>query len=398
MNPFPIVWSLFTRNRVTLVMFVVLISFSIGLGVAVTMQERALRQGSARAADKFDLVIGAPGNPFDLVLATVYARPAAMGLVPGDTLVELMAHPEVELAAPIAFGDSMMGFPMMGTTTAFVQRLSPGMDEGRMFAAHAEVILGAAVPLEIGQHYRAAHGGFDAAEKLHEHELVVVGRMQRTHSAWDNVVVVPVEQVWETHGLGGVEHEQEDETIGGPYLAGETPAVPAIVVIPKTVSAAYGLRSAYRTNETQAVFPAEILVQLYALLGDARSVMSILALATQVLVVAAVLSGIVVILQLFSHRFAVLRALGATRGYVFAVAWTYVVLLILSGAVCGVVLGGALAWGISTYLSAQTGVTMPVSLSWQEVQFVVVLVGVGALLAALPAAAVYRRSVASALA
>ncbi|MCS6760539.1 MAG: hypothetical protein MO852_17615 [Candidatus Devosia euplotis] len=110
------------------------------------------------------------------------------------------------------------------------------------------------------------------------------------------------------------------------------------MVKPANVAAAYGLRTLYRTNSIQVVFPAEILVQLYAVPGDARAIMSFVALATQILVVAAILSGLMVILQLFRIRFAVLQALGATRGYVFLVAWAYVTILIVSGAVLGLVL------------------------------------------------------------
>ena len=166
-----------------------------------------------------------------------------------------------------------------------------------------------------------------------------------------------------------------------------------MVVKPTTVPAAYGLRNAWRTDTTQAIFPAEILVQLYALLGAARAIMGFLALATQILVVAAILSGVMIILQLYRMRFAVLRALGATAGYVFLVAWSYVALLILAGAVLGLVLGAGVSWAVSFYLEAQSGIAIPVTLSWQEVQLVLMLVGAGALLSTLPAIAIYRQPV-----
>lgn len=392
MNPFPVVFSLLNRNRVTLIFFVVLITFAVGLGIAITTQERAVRQGSARAADKFDLVIGSPGSPFDLVLASVYARPAAMGLVEGATLARIMAEEGVDFAAPIAFGDSASGYPIMGTTSQFVAHLAGGLAEGRPFAATYEAVLGANVRLDIGDHLHAAHDGFDSAEMLHDGTLEVVGRMVRTHSAWDNVVVVPVEQVWLSHGLT-TGHAPGDDRIGPPFAADQLPGVPAVVVKPTTVPAAYGLRNAWRTDTTQAIFPAEILVQLYALLGDARAIMSFLALATQILVVAAILSGVMIILQLYRTRFAVLRALGATAGYVFLVAWSYVALLILAGAVLGLVLGAGVSWAVSFYLEAQSGIAIPVTLSWQEVQLVLMLVGAGALLSTLPAIAIYRQPV-----
>ncbi|WP_323014564.1 FtsX-like permease family protein [Devosia sp.] len=390
MNPFPVVLSLLNRNRLTLAFFVMLITFAVGLGIAITTQERAVRQGSARAADKFDLVVGSPGSPFDLVLASVFARPAAMGLVDGDTLVRLMAEESVNFAAPIAFGDSANGFPIMGTTAQFVGHLSGELSEGRMFAAPAEAVLGANVPMRLGERLYAAHDGFDLAEMLHEDTVEVVGRMTRTHSAWDNVVVVPVEQVWINHGLPSGHAEGEDR-IGPPFLAEALPGVPAVVVKPATVPAAYGLRNAYRTDRTQAIFPAEILVQLYALLGDARAIMSFLALATQILVVAAILSGVVIILQLYRSRFAILRALGATSGYIFLVAWSYVTLLILIGALLGLALGAGASWAVSGYLEAQSGIAIPVTIGWPEIQLILMLIGAGAILALLPAIAIYRQ-------
>ena len=166
MNPFPVVFSLLNRNRVTLIFFVVLITFAVGLGIAITTQERAVRQGSARAADKFDLVIGSPGSPFDLVLASVYARPAAMGLVGGDMLAQIMAEDSIDFAAPIAFGDSASGYPIMGTTAQFVEHLSGGVAEGRLFTSAHEAVLGANVRLELGARLHSAHDGFDSEEML----------------------------------------------------------------------------------------------------------------------------------------------------------------------------------------------------------------------------------------
>lgn len=398
MNPFPIVLSLLQRNRTTLIFFVVLITFSVALGIAITTQERALRQGSARAADKFDLVVGAPGSPFDLVLASVYARPAAMGLVPPEVLAQLMVEPQAEFAAPIAFGDSVEGFPLMGTTAQFVLHLAGAIDEGRLFEKPFEAVLGANVPFELGRRVFAAHDSLDSVQAQHQDTIAIVGRMARTNSAWDNVVVVPVEQVWLSHHLPAGHapvpgKDPHEGPIGPPYDVAQLTGVPAVIVKPATVAAAYTLRSQYRSNQTQAIFPAEILVQLYALLGDARAIMSFLALATQVLVVAAVLSGVVIILQLFRTRFAVLRALGATGGYIFLVAWTYVTLLVLAGSVLGLVLGAGGSYAISGYLEMRTGIAIPVTLSWAEVQFVLILVGAGALLATLPAIAIYRQPV-----
>ena len=81
MNPWPLVMADFRRNRVGALAVVLLVALAVALGVAVSAQDRALRQGSARAADKFTLIIGAPGGETQLVLSSVYLQPAAIGEV-----------------------------------------------------------------------------------------------------------------------------------------------------------------------------------------------------------------------------------------------------------------------------------------------------------------------------
>jgi len=61
-NPFPVVSADFRKSLPGILAVIVLIAFAVALGVAVSTQERALRKGSASAADPFDLIVGAPGS------------------------------------------------------------------------------------------------------------------------------------------------------------------------------------------------------------------------------------------------------------------------------------------------------------------------------------------------
>jgi putative ABC transport system permease protein len=79
---------------------VLLVALATALGVAVTLQERSLRLGSARAADKFDLVIGASGSETQLILSSIFLQPAPLPLVDGELLSKLAADPRVAWAAP----------------------------------------------------------------------------------------------------------------------------------------------------------------------------------------------------------------------------------------------------------------------------------------------------------
>lgn len=75
---------------------VLLVALATALGVCVVLQERALRLGSARAADKFDLVIGAGGSETQLVLSSVFLQPSPLPLMPGEVLGKLAADPRVD--------------------------------------------------------------------------------------------------------------------------------------------------------------------------------------------------------------------------------------------------------------------------------------------------------------
>jgi putative ABC transport system permease protein len=197
---------------------VLIVALAVALGVAVTLQERALRLGSARAADRFDLVIGAAGSENQLVLSSIFLQPSPLPLMDGAVLGKLVADPRVAWVAPVGFGDSHAGYPVVGTATALIANLGEELAEGRVFAKEGEAVIGASVRLAIGDEIKPMHG--NAEEGGHTHtELAyhVTGRLKPTGTAWDRAILVPIQAVWHIHGLGGHEeghdhaHENEPE-------------------------------------------------------------------------------------------------------------------------------------------------------------------------------------------
>ncbi|TMJ58038.1 MAG: ABC transporter permease, partial [Alphaproteobacteria bacterium] len=308
MNPLPLVLAELRHNRAAVLAVAVLIALAVSLGVAVSAQERALRKSSAAAAEPFDIVVGMPGSQTQLVLTTVYLQPAALELVPGKVLQRLQDTPGVGFAAPVAFGDYLGSSPIVGSTAALLTLGgSRPLAEGRAFEKVHEAVVGAHVAAKLGDVFEPAHGepGGPAAGQAHVHhgfDYTVVGRLPVTGTPWDNAIIVPVEAVWLVHALSsghpaastGVTANHDDEAenripIGPPWLEAEMPGVPAIVVKAKSVGDAYRLRAELRRGGTTAVFPAEILLDLYSTLGDARDVLAIISIAAQALVIAAVL-------------------------------------------------------------------------------------------------------------
>ncbi|MGX5667687.1 FtsX-like permease family protein [Rhizobium daejeonense] len=418
------------------VVVVLLVALATALGVTVTLQERSLRLGSARAADKFDLVVGAAGSETQLVLSSVFLQAAPLPLVSGEVLHALSEDPRVVWAAPVAFGDSFNGYPLVGTTTTLIGNTSPGFSEGAMFAAEGEAVIGAAVQLRIGDEVKPMHG--NTGEGGHTHtELAyhVVGRLMPTNTPWDRAILVPVQAVWHIHGLGGEgedhDHEHLSEDVATPAVGGASsaeaehhdeedgdehhhggidpdaplaetfdehmPGLPAILVKPKTIGDAYKLRQEYRAETTLAVFPGEVLTRLYATLGDAKLVLSAVSVGAQVLVAAALL--LVTILHVGQRRrqIGALRAFGAPRLAVFGIVWSELFLLVLIGIGIGYLIGYGAAVFIANFLTAQSGVVLPVSFARPDLLQAGWMLAFGAFLATLPAWLAYRQSPASAL-
>ncbi len=405
---------------------VVLIALSVALSVTVTLQERAVRLGSARAAEKFDLLVGAAGSETQLALSAVFLQPAPLPLMEGAVLSRLASDPRVELAAPVGFGDSAYGHPIVGTTTGLISSLSPSLAQGAMFSRLGEAVVGSDVALSTGAEIKPMHGTAETGGETHTAiAYKVTGRMAPTGTAWDRAILVPIRAVWQLHGIHGEEDhhdhdgEEADAHGGEPrehaeshehehghvdadapldeHFDAQTPGVPAVLVKPKTIADAYRLRQEYRTGTTLGVFPAEVLTKLYATLGDARSLLLAITLGTQAIVIAAIV--MVTIMHVGSRRrqIGALRALGTPVRSIVALVWGELFVLFAAGILLGIALGYIAALVISARLAASTAVHLPVGFAPDDLWLVGGFAAVAALISIVPAFSAMRSSPAAAL-
>lgn len=471
MIPWRLIWVDWRRLWPGVLVVVLLIATATALSISVSLQERALRMGSAKAADRFDLVIGAPGSETQLVLSSVFLQPSALTLVPAQVLTDLEKNPLVAWAAPVAFGDFYQGMPIVGTTPPLVtDNGKRQLTAGRVFNDGFEAVVGAQTGLTVGSTFSPIHGQV-GTEGAHAHDDVtytVVGVLPADGSAWDKAILVPVNAVWRVHGIhpphgadddhdhnehadhdhGAHEHEgehdHESEHDGHAHAEGEQHAdehhndvhpaegaesddhhaavaqpvtaphddehgeaeahghahqagLPAIVVKPKTIAGAYQLRSLYRSNTTLAVFPGEVLVKLYSMLGDIRELLTYISLGTQGLVGVAVAMVAVIHLRQRQKQIGALRAFGAPRYGIFTLIWSGLMSLVSVGVLLGVGLGYLAARAIAVVMSEKSGFVLPVTLEWEDIHFVLLLLLVAAVVLTIPAMLSYRQSPATAL-
>ncbi|MGS1095510.1 ABC transporter permease [Aquamicrobium terrae] len=410
------------RNWIGALILVLLIALATALGVSVTLQERALRLGSARAAAAFDLVVGAAGSETQLILSSIFLQPAPLPLLPPETMGALRADARVDNAVPVGFGDFVAGYPIVGTTADAVRMLG-GLAEGEGFSHMGDAVVGAQVARSIGDSFHPFHGTVGEAGEVHSHvEYRVVGRMAPTGTPWDRAILVPIQSVWETHAdhdhshgpvesaglaaVASVPHADDHDHGSGfagqavdesELLHADNPGVPAILVKPKSIADAYNLRQQYRTETTLAVFPGEVLTRLYGTLGDARRVLGFVATGAQALVGAAILMVVAVHVLQRRRQIGALRAFGASRPVVMGMVWMEVFVLVAAGVICGFAIGYAIVRAISGHLASSSGVAMPVEFQAGDLWTLAGLLAACAVATFLPALIAYRQSPAQAL-
>jgi len=414
------------RNWIGVAIVGLLIALATALGVGVTLQERALRLGSARAASAFDLVIGAAGSETQLILSSVFLQPAPLPLLPHDVLTALRRDPRVKEAIPVGFGDFVAGYPIIGTTGNAIEALG-GLAEGSGFQHLGDAVIGAQVTRRIGDSFHPFHGLPGQPGEVHaDIDYRVVGRMAPTGTPWDRAILVPLQAVWHVHedhghedGAGEThevsagaadedhghdhahEHDHESEfgamEIDEALLDGENPGVPAIMIKPHSIADAYNLRQEYRRDATMAVFPGEVLTRLYGTLGDARRILSVIAIGAQVLVAAAILMVIAVQVLQRRRQIGALRAFGAPRASVLTMIWLEIFLILALGIICGFGIGYAIVAALSARLSQASGVTMPVEFHAADIWTVAAFLCAAALVTLLPVLIAYRQAPAQAL-
>lgn len=394
-----------------------LVALAVALGVTVTLQERALRLGSARASEKFDMIVGAPGSETQLVLSSVFLQPSDLPLMDGSILPRLQKDPRVAWAAPIGFGDSYGGYPIVGTTTELIGETVPGFSEGGNLHLEGDAVIGSSVDLPMGAEIKPMHGSAEQGGHTHTGLVYhVVGKAGPTGTPWDRAIMVPIQAVWDIHGMwphhdedesGEADHDDDgdehshidgDAPIVETWHEDEAPGLPAILVKPKTIADAYRLRQEYREDtSTVAVFPAEVLTKLYATLGDAKQVLTAIATGAQLLVAAALMLVTVIHVGQRRRQIGALRAFGAPRGSVFTIVWFELFALVGTGIALGYAGGYQAATLISQSITAERGVSLPVSFSSGDIRSAIALIVFAALLSALPAFLAYRQSPATAL-
>jgi putative ABC transport system permease protein len=376
-------------------------AFSVGLAVALFLLAQGLRLGLVRAVEPFELIVGAKGSPYQLALNTVFLQDVPIGNIPWeDCSAALSDDARVGFAAPLGFGDSYRGYPVVGTTPDIlnirVRASGPPwlrIREGRWCSDESdggggfEAVLGtqaaAGSGLRVGDVFRASHGIVAVAgmRNGHEHkgEYRVVGIAEAVLGPYDRAIFVPLGAFWEIHEAEeheAVEHEAEEHESEERHGR----EVTAVLVHPKSYTDAYSLAVSFQNSaDRQLIFPAQTIIRLFSLMGRGETFLSVVVWAVggcALLTVFLVLywSG-----AARSRERALLYVLGVPQKTLVFISWLEGTIALLAGALLGELAGRAGAGAMFALLSRTTAITPAAPLTPQECIAPAVLLCVGSI-------------------
>ena len=384
-------------------------TFSIALACALLLTISSLQFQASRAflgqSGGFDAVLGARGSPLQLVLSTLYYMESSPGNLAWSSYLALLPDPQVAAAVPVALGDNYLGFRIVGTTPEFFSAWGQGMEfsRGKPFSADkAQAVVGSwaaqKTGLGLGDSFHPYHGLDYDATAQHAESYEVVGILKPTNCPQDRAIWIPLEGVYRMSG-----HVLRGE--GKEFAAQPGQPIPSTHkelsgVLLKFKSPQIGMHFDQLINRQGKVatlaWPiSRVIYDLFGKLGWMIQLLQSMTLLVLLVAAASVTASLCNTLHERRREFAILRALGAGRGFVSGVVLVESTWLSALGAFWGVIIHFVFMVLVSQWLRARTGIQFEV-VAFHSGLFLspLLVLSLGLISGLLPMLMVYRGSVA----
>lgn len=393
-------WSLslaaLAHRPLSTVLNLILMTMGIGMMTFIFSVSNQLERRANHDAAGIDLVVGAKGSPFQLIMSSVFHIDIPTGNIPLEEAATLRANPLVAQVIPLALGDNYQGFRIVGTDTSYLDHFGASLAQGTVFSAPMQAVFGAQAAREtgarVGATFAGSHGLTHGGE-LHDHAPYrIVGILRRTGTVLDRLVLTPVASVWRVH-------ETDPDEAAAPDAAQHRELTALLVKYRSPLAAVSLPRWVNSQPQLQAAQPAFEAARLFKLVGAGADVLR--AIATAVLVIAA-LSMFVALYNALEERqtdLAILRALGASPGKVLRLLLVQGCVLALGGALLGWLAGHAAVSVVAGWMAEDQDFALnAMTVLPQEGLLPLLALLIGCIAAAIPAWRAYRIDIATTLA
>ena len=452
MNLATIAWKNVRQRGLASSLTAVSVALGVMLMVMVLVIYGILQSTFSQRSINYDLIVGAKGDPLQLVLSTVYHISPPIENLPYRFYLDLKKDKRVTVAIPLAMGDvtEQGNFPIVGTIPEFFTiDYAPDREfrvKGTAFHQPFDAYIGARVAIEnnwtLGTKLKLRHGGA-AGDHVHDEEFTVVGLIAPTGTPHDKTVYVHLDGFYQIQGHDKPLNEaikREREFYGEPPLSDEELAVEIKKIQDKYGSHDHGhddagheghdhahhahetapvqkevtaillsCKSAIAANllagemkkgyKAQAVNP---IIPMQKLMNDILGPVKQLLLAMTAMIV--LVSGIGIFVSIYNsmtarrREIAIMRALGAQRSTVFAIILAESIILCVGGGVLGLLLGHGMVFVAAPMVELRTGLIVnPLAFEKTELILFPALLVMAVFVGFLPGLTAYRTDVADSL-
>jgi putative ABC transport system permease protein len=336
-----------------------LLLLSLGLAsiAFVVLVSQQVEHAMQRDLASIDLVVGAKGSPMQLILAGVFHLDVPPGNIPAAAVQTLREQALVARAVPLALGDSLRGYRIVGSTHEYFELYPTPLREGRLWQRPLEAVLGAQVArdtaLRVGDGFVGVHG---LGEGGHEHGGMpyrVVGVLAEGGGVVDRLVLTSLESVWAVHEEATALDDDDRRA-----LEAEREVTLVLVSYRSPLAAASLPRWVNAQADLQAASPALETARLLRIVGVGTDVLRGFGI---VLLLAAALSVFIALYHAVGERegdLAMMRMLGAPPRRVGALVAAEALWLALLGTVLGLVLAHGLTHVLGWQLRADRSIAL----------------------------------------
>lgn len=367
--------SMRTRKVVTFLYIMALI-------VAVTLSDvtvnitKQVEEGFFNADNKYDVLIGKSGNSTQLLMSTLFFSDAPLGTISMQYVEDLKSRGDLDLVIPLALADNYRGASIVGTEDIFLKGYN--FKEGTFFKNPFEAVVGYNVEksynIKIGDDLTTSHGVAGSGNSHETNPYTVVGVLEKTNTAYDNVIFSDINSIWEVH-------DQEDEEVSTENHEDEN-SVTAIVIRSGSLAKANEILTKYNTDDgnTQAVNPTVVMRKLMQNIDLSKQIA--LLLSTIILI----LSGIIIIimtllmLQGINKDIEILRFIGVGRKGIVKFIMYQTAVQVSTGVVISIVLSRIVLY-ITNTVSNKMGIIIAFDKIYSSEIYIIFIV---AILCALP--------------
>lgn len=388
MSPLKISWKNLVSKPLSSALNILLIAFGSGILTMLLLASTQISEKLENNSKDIDLVVGAKGSPLQLILSSIYYIDFPTGNIPLKEAMELAHSPFVKRAVPLALGDNYNGVRIVGTDSNFVSLYKLEIDEGEIWRADFETVIGFNVALaqhlKIGDTFYGAHGLTGNSDVHKAHQYVVKGILRQQGNVTDNLILTNVGSVWKMHN----DHEESD-------VHHEEPKELTSLLIQyrSPMSVAMFPRMVNETTNMQAASPAQESTRLFSLIGVGIDTLQWFAVLIMLIAAISVFVNLYNSLKERSYDLAIMRTLGASRNQLFFIVISEGIMLTLAGTLTGMALGHLAIQLIGSYQeSSQARMTGIVLLS-DELYLFVAGLGIGIFAAVIPAIQAYRSNI-----